>query len=642
MVPFLGTLLDRQGSPSTRYAFWYGWLVGTVSIAGGFRWMLPFFQRFTILKTTWQALPLFLLFVGYHGLVFAFFAHWLRLLRTELRVPLTWLVPLVWVSCEFCFPCIFPWYIAITQAWVHPIIQIAEVTGPLGIGFLLTMTAAAFFEAGTLLWQRKASWWTLRAPITAAGIVALCVAYGYARMYQVRHERAAAPSLQMGVVQSNIRMQEKWMAPNAPAHHLKHILASQSLENQGVDLLVWPETAYPWAIHRAQIHSLRTEVVSHIRGPLRTPLLFGIPMWDPATSRAYNSAFLVDRGGNTSGHVDKNFLLVFGEYFPYLRYLPWLKKTFEITETVPGLQPDALPLEAHGKTHWLGLMICYEDILPSFGQALFALPHRPHVMVNLTNDAWFGKTSEPHEHLALSVFRAIEHRTDLLRVTNTGVTTLVDATGRVHDALPVTDPPPMNQPQLPASTHVYTVSLYSKATPFEKLGNGLGWSCLAVTLLFSLLAKHRQRKPIQGRYVLGALAGLQGTLLLLGLFVPSLSIKTVYQWVAHLQDHLVPEKTLLALVCWVGAGLIATSLFVGASLEWLFQQRLPQSSGSIPCPNTRLEWLLALVVTLVMPVTLWGRMEGNTGLVVILLLLCTLFHQLGSRVAMHWSRRNNP
>lgn len=614
--------------------------MGTVSIAGGFRWMLPFFQRFTILKTTWQALPLFLLFASYHGLVFAFFAHWLRLLRTELRVPLTWLVPLVWVSCEFCFPCIFPWYLAITQAWVHPVVQISEITGPLGIGFLLTMTAAAFFEAGTVLWQRKATWSTVRAPVTAVGIIALCIAYGYVRMYQVRHERAAAPSLQVGVVQSNIRMQEKFDARYSPSHHLKHLQASQQLETPGVDLLVWPETAYPYAIHRDQVLSLRPEVASHIRGPLRTPLLFGIPMFDPQTKHVYNSAFLIDGSARTMGSADKNFLLVFGEYFPYLQYLPWLKKTFAIYETVPGTQPAVLPFEARGQTHWLGLMICYEDILPSFGQALFALPHRPALMINLTNDAWFGKTAEPYEHLALSVFRAIEHRTDLLRVTNTGVTALVDATGKVQNALPVTDPPPMSQPQLPATTHVYTASLYSSPTPFEKIGNGFGFSCLAVTLLFSLLAKHRQRMPVQGRYLLGGLACLHATLLLVGGLVPSLSIPTVYQWLAHNQDRTLPDKTLFAAMCWIGAGLIATSFLAGGALEYLLQQPWRQSAYGGPRPHTRLEWLLALVLTLVFPVVFWGRMEGNTGLVVILLLLCVLFHQLGSRFAMRWSRRD--
>src|SRR5262249_55640343 len=86
----------------------------------------------------------------------------------------------------------------------------------------------------------------------------------------------------------------------------------------------------------------------------------------------------------------------------------------------------------------VGPMICYEDIIPSFGRRLVA--ERPNLLVNITNDAWFGDTSEPWEHLALAVYRAVEHRLDVVRAVNTGVSAFVDATGRVRKEGPAVDP----------------------------------------------------------------------------------------------------------------------------------------------------------------------------------------------------------
>src|SRR5205814_5021079 len=80
----------------------------------------------------------------------------------------------------------------------------------------------------------------------------------------------------------------------------------------------------------------------------------------------------------------------------------------------------------------LAPMICYEDIIPSFGRRLVAQEPPPNLLVNITNDAWFGATSEPYEHMALAVYRAVEHRLDLVRAVNTGVSAVIDATGRVR------------------------------------------------------------------------------------------------------------------------------------------------------------------------------------------------------------------
>jgi apolipoprotein N-acyltransferase len=179
--------------------------------------------------------------------------------------------------------------------------------------------------------------------------------------------------------------------------------------------------------------------------PLRgfeTPILMGLLTYEPSktkqgmpTERVYNTAILLDSDGRRLGLYDKNYLLIFGEYLPFGEEFPvlydWIPEAnrFErgrTTETFPfmGFQ--------------LGVMICYEDILPAFGRALAG--KEPNVFINVTNDAWFGKTSEPYLHMALSVFRSVEHRRWLLRSTNTGVSCFIDAVGRIRSQTSMDDP----------------------------------------------------------------------------------------------------------------------------------------------------------------------------------------------------------
>jgi apolipoprotein N-acyltransferase len=145
---------------------------------------------------------------------------------------------------------------------------------------------------------------------------------------------------------------------------------------------------------------------------------------------------MLDEQGNITGKFDKIFLLMFGEYIPGLETFPWIRKWLpaQAGHFARGKELTVFPFR-----EWrIGPMICYEDILPSFGRKLAAL--RPHLLVNITNDAWFGDTSEPWEHLALSVYRSVELRTDLVRAVNTGVSAIVDAGGRVIRKTYAVDP----------------------------------------------------------------------------------------------------------------------------------------------------------------------------------------------------------
>ena len=162
------------------------------------------------------------------------------------------------------------------------------------------------------------------------------------------------------------------------------------------------------------------------------PLLFGamtfggeMPMRNSDCEACFNSALLLDKDGEILELYDKAFLLVFGEYMPFGERFPELYDLLpESSRFQPGTRTEPIRLGDAS----LGLLICYEDLLPSFARRVMA--HNPEMLINLTNDAWFGQTAEPYHHLQLAQLRAVEYRRWLVRSTNTGVSVFIDAAGR--------------------------------------------------------------------------------------------------------------------------------------------------------------------------------------------------------------------
>ncbi|MES1209679.1 MAG: apolipoprotein N-acyltransferase, partial [Pseudomonadota bacterium] len=160
----------------------------------------------------------------------------------------------------------------------------------------------------------------------------------------------------------------------------------------------------------------------------------------------YNTALMMDAAGDITGKFDKVFLMLFGEYIPLYDSIPWFTEIFpEASNFSRGSIPASFPLRTAGGDFKLGPLICYEDILPGWARRVARL--EPNAFVNITNDAWFGRTSEPHQHLALAVFRAVEHRLEMVRAVNTGVSAHIDAAGRVLAETESVDP--ADQPPAP-------------------------------------------------------------------------------------------------------------------------------------------------------------------------------------------------
>jgi apolipoprotein N-acyltransferase len=432
LVPTLW-LIDRADTP--RRAMLAAWWCGIVANAGGFYWIIGLLERFAHLPWI-AAAGLFLLLSAYQAVVFLLFGRVVHRLRRTTNLPMVVIAPLTMVAFELVVPMIFPWYLAITQAWQLPVIQIADLTGPLGVTALLLIVNGALYD---VIRKRRAAWPSLAG---AAAIVALALVYGQVRLGQVAKRRAAAPKLTVGVIQPNVSFDEKGLERRDLAERQLGDLqtCSAAAERAGAELLVWTESSYPSWISRRATSDVRPEHPARIRRGFTVPLLLGAVTYDPAagdTGYPYNSALMLDQEGRFTGRFDKIFLLMFGEYIPGLETFPFIRKWlpraaghFARGKEV-SVFPYKRPSDPADAPPWrLAPLICYEDIIPSFGRKLAKF--RPHLLVNITNDAWFGATSEPWEHLQLAVYRSVELRTEMVRSVNTGVSAFIDAGGRVY------------------------------------------------------------------------------------------------------------------------------------------------------------------------------------------------------------------
>ena len=262
-----------------------------------------------------------------------------------------------------------------------------------------------------------------------------------------------------------------------------------SMMIDNADLIIWPETAVQkWLpVHAQYLEFFEEEkVIPEIQG---TYFLLGGLSYEAEINEEneddieftqYNSAFLTDWNGKILGKYNKIKLLLFGEYLPFSDFIPWIKYVSPATgDFTPGNQLDVMNIGEKGIK--IGPLICYEDIIPSFSRD-FALKGA-NILINLTNDAWFGKSIAPYEHLLVSIPRAVETRRYLIRSTNTGVSAIINPIGEVTK-----------------QTGIFTKEVFSDQvallysdTVYMKLGDIFPWICLVVFVFF-VFNKHLRKR----------------------------------------------------------------------------------------------------------------------------------------------------
>ena len=506
IVPQLHVALT---STTSRRAFLHGWLTGIIANTAAFSWMSGFLEHFGHMAA-FEAIPIMMLLATYQGLEFGLLSWGVYRLRnraggTLARVPVGLLAPLVMVVIELCVPQIFPFYLAITQAWVPPVIQIADITGPLGVTFVLVACNGALYDAlvawrsrGTVAGPADGRRRALRPLVALAGLLALVLGYGLLRIHQVDVRRAAAPRARAGLVQANVGILEKWDPQEFARLIQVHQTLSAGLARAGADFIVWPESSYSYVLSRDLKEDFARDDPRRVQRGFDKPLLFGALTRAPGPPHSfkdrfpYNTALMMDAAGRITGTYDKVFLMIFGEYIPFYESIPWFTDLFpEASNINRGEEPASFPLELPGGARYrLGPLICYEDILPGFARRVAAL--HPNLLVNMTNDAWFGRTAEPYQHLALAVFRSVEHRLEMVRAVNTGVSAHIDAAGRVRAATTSVDPSAVPAPQ--PMTLLADVAMLEGGGLYKSIGDLFGFLCLAALVALAM----RRPRPLTG------------------------------------------------------------------------------------------------------------------------------------------------
>lgn len=458
-----------------------GLLAGLVLDVGGFYWLQNMLVTFSGFPPVVCAFFTGIL-CAYQGGRAALFA-WLLARAEARRWPFALMAFFAFAASETVYPVLFPWYLAGSVHMLPTMLQVAELAGPILVSLTVLAPSVALAEIGDAARSgRKRSLTTIG---LAFGFTVAAALYGVVRVPQMRREMAAAEPFKLGVVQGNLGLIQK---REDPAEGLRrHRRLTSELVSEGADLVVWSESSitFPMPVEAAP-RILQERMI----GGLGVPVVAGAVLYERATSerereRWFNVAIGTDEHGAMTSRFDKTFLLAFGEYLPFGETFPQLYEVSPNTgHFTKGTSLAPLRVPVKGRERSLTALICYEDILPSFARDAVK-EGVPELIVNLTNDAWFGPTTEPWEHLALAKLRAVEHRRYLVRATNSGVSAVVDPTGAVVGHTETFVPA-----KLLADAHFMTAH-----TPFETLGM-TPWNALAFVTIALAFFSRRSRPNV--------------------------------------------------------------------------------------------------------------------------------------------------
>jgi apolipoprotein N-acyltransferase len=419
----LAPLMVALRNQPARRAAGLGWAAGFTMTMTGFYWLLDMLKLFSGFPT--------IVCVGFMAILCAYQGGRIALMgwlygRASVRGwPAGPVFCLAFITSELVYPLLFPWYFGATVHQVPALTQVAELGNPIVVGLVLIAANLAVTEVVAARLEARPV--RVRTVIALALVPVASALYGGVRISQVDAKVAAAPKAQVGVVQANMSLVAKRSDRSEGLR--RHLALTQELTSQGpLDLVAWSETS----VVDAAPEEMTAEVYPRrFTRQLGVPTVFGAVLYrDVPDERRYvlfNSALITDREGQIRGRYDKTYLLAFGEFLPFGDTFPvlydWSPNSGKFSR---GTSLEALPLAGHK----VNVHICYEDVIPSFVNKMMRADPA-ELLVNMTNDAWFGDSTEPWIHLALSKFRAIEQRRYLARSTNSGVSAIIDPVGRV-------------------------------------------------------------------------------------------------------------------------------------------------------------------------------------------------------------------
>ncbi|NWF52351.1 MAG: apolipoprotein N-acyltransferase [Nitrospirae bacterium] len=469
LVPFLLSLYNKR----PKEAFFIGIFLGLPYFFGTQYWIYHSINHYGGLPFIISIAIVFLLCL-YLSLYTGLFASLFALHNRNSNFQNLFFAPFLWIALEFLRSYLFtgfPWsIIGYTQYKFLHIIQISDITGIYGVSFLVVAFNNAITEV-IIVRKRLRDMPLLPLSKTIIGLVILFVLIISSLIYgqwRLKEKREGEP-IRASIIQGNIEQDKKW----EPSYQREVFNTYKNLTlkafQSSPSIIIWPETSVPFYFGSDKDY---TEQLFDFQSQINTPLLFGsILIKAKEKGRFYlsNSALLIDRNGIVSYTYDKIHLVPFGEYIPLRKLLFFIDKlVFGIGDYIQGNQH----LKAKINSKEFATLICYEMIFPGLVRKFFI--KGGDFMVNITNDAWFGRTSGPYQHFTMSVFRSVENRKPLLRAANTGISGFVDSNGRILSKTGLFE------------YAVITMDLMTdqKITFYSKYGDIFSYICIVISIIF--------------------------------------------------------------------------------------------------------------------------------------------------------------
>lgn len=409
----------------------------------------------------------------------------------------------LWVALEMVqarFLTGFPWnFLGVSQAESLPLIQIASVTGVYGISFIMVWISLGLAHALLRLrsdaGKRKVHNWNWMPDLLLPGVALACIIFW--GMKQMLAPQPLEREIKIASIQPSIPQTLIWDPSTEDTRFNTLLRLTREALQTKPDLLLWPEAALPTMIRYDR------EKQDQIRG-----LLLESPAWmiigsddaepidkegDPDEYAFANSAFLISPEGQLMDRYKKRQLVIFGEYVPFSDTLPFLKYLTPIQGAfMKGTRPASFVLEDPAIR--LSPLICFEDVFPHLARE--HVTENTDLLVNLTNNGWFGESAAQWQHAAMARFRAVENNIPLVRCTNNGLTCWIDPKGRLH-GVDFEQGGSIYQ----SGVKYYSIPVRIEGVPltttfYHRNGDVFGWSCLMASSLVAFFYVLSRRKLV--------------------------------------------------------------------------------------------------------------------------------------------------
>ncbi len=486
-------LLYAIDGETHRRVFLYAWLQGFACYVASLYWITITLHHFADVRILYAVMPMLLL-AGVIALftAVAFWAAAYITARSGLSIVVT--LPIVWTAVEWIrtyFPIGFPWNLLGYAAYQNlTLIQFAEFTGVYGVSALIVFFNVVIY---IVVFRRESP----RVQGVSLGVLstlfALAWIFGTLRIGELQRERPDH-SLKFAMVQGDIPQSIKWDPNFRESSFSIYVQQTQEAAQLGADVIVWPEAAaafffqpteqYPAAFADDAPYRQRLLQLAADTGD---PILFGAPALATEDGRLgfFNRAYLVSGRGAITAWYDKIQLVPFGEYVPLRSVLGYFvnRVVAGFGDMFAGSQQTIFDL----KGARLGVLICYESIFPNLSR--MAVDRGADILVNITNDAWYGESSAPYQLLAMAAMRAVETKVPLVRVANTGISAVIQPTGQIMARTPL----------FKRGTEIERVFWTPRRTVYTVVGDLFAEICFALAAIALILAYFRPRRsqPIE-------------------------------------------------------------------------------------------------------------------------------------------------